>query len=218
VKWYHLALDHCGVSRLADTLRIHFHHPQVQFVCEKEVGKCDPCQRLKRMGHKYVETTSREAPLLSWQDVAVDLIGPWNISLGNQEIKFSALTMIDMVSHLVEVVRVTNETSTHVALHLENAWLARYPKPVNVIHDQGGEFREYEFHQRLRAHHIISRPTTAKIPKQMQFVNECTKLLATPCGHLRLCIHPKELSMLNSWWILPLLMWFLHFVASIIVL
>jgi hypothetical protein len=45
--------------------------------------------------------------------------------------------MINMVSHLVEVVRVTNKTSTHVVLHLENAWLARCAKPVNVIRDQG---------------------------------------------------------------------------------
>jgi hypothetical protein len=121
VKWYHLALGHCGVSRLADTLRMHFHHPRLQFVCETEVGKCDPYQRLKGVGRGHGETASREAPLLPWQDVAVDLIGPWNISLGNQEIKFSALTMIDMVSNLVEVVRVTNKTSAHVALHFENA-------------------------------------------------------------------------------------------------
>jgi transposase InsO family protein len=144
---------------------MHFHHPRLQFVCETEVGKCDPCQRLKRVRHGHGETASREAPLLPWQDVAVALIGPWNISLGNQEIKFSALTMINMVSHLVEVVRVTNKTSTHVGLHLENAWLARCPKPVNAIHDQGGELMGYEFQQRLRVHHIISRPTTAKNPQ-----------------------------------------------------
>ena len=29
VRWYHLALGHCGISRLVDTLRIHFHHPNL---------------------------------------------------------------------------------------------------------------------------------------------------------------------------------------------
>jgi hypothetical protein len=46
VRWYHLALGHCGISRLADTLRMHFHHSQLQRVCEEEVSKCYPCQRL----------------------------------------------------------------------------------------------------------------------------------------------------------------------------
>jgi hypothetical protein len=50
VRWYHLALGHVGISRLADTLRMHFFHPRLQQVCEAEVKKCDPCQRLKNIG------------------------------------------------------------------------------------------------------------------------------------------------------------------------
>jgi hypothetical protein len=30
VRWYHLALGHCGIFRLADTLRMHFHNPRLQ--------------------------------------------------------------------------------------------------------------------------------------------------------------------------------------------
>lgn len=90
VRWYHLALRHCGISRLADTLRMHFHHPQLQSFCEEEVGKCDPCQRLKVVGCGHGVTTSREAPLLLWQDVALDLIGPWTIAIGETTQRFSA--------------------------------------------------------------------------------------------------------------------------------
>jgi Integrase zinc binding domain len=53
VRWYHLALGHCGISRLADTLRMHFHHPQLQARCEDVVSKCDPCQRHKNVGRGY---------------------------------------------------------------------------------------------------------------------------------------------------------------------
>ncbi|KAG7356978.1 integrase core domain containing protein [Nitzschia inconspicua] len=165
VRWYHLALGHCGISRLADTLRMHFYHPNLQKVCEQEVKRCDPCQRFKNVGRGHGEMASREASLLPWQDVAVDLIGPWTISIGDEEHKFSALTIIDMVTNLVEVVRIDNKSSAHVAMHFENNWLAKYPRPLNVIHDQGGEFIGEAFQRRLRVHDICSRPTTAKNPQ-----------------------------------------------------
>mmetsp|Transcript_24146 Transcript_24146/g.44899 ORF Transcript_24146/g.44899 Transcript_24146/m.44899 type:complete len:256 (+) Transcript_24146:851-1618(+) len=106
VKWYHLSLGHVGVSRLVDTLRMHFYHPRLKEVCMAEVKKCDPCQRLKAVGRGHGETATREATLLPWQDVAVDLIGPWTLSIGNRKLKFSALTITDMVTNLTEVVRV----------------------------------------------------------------------------------------------------------------
>jgi transposase InsO family protein len=144
---------------------MHFFHPQLQHVCESEVKKCDPCQRLKNVGRGHGETASREASLLPWQDVAVDLIGPWKVSIGNKALKFMALTMIDMVTNLVEVVRIDNKSAAHVAMHFENTWLSRYPRPLNVIHDQGGEFVGYDFQRRLEVHDIRSRPTTAKNPQ-----------------------------------------------------
>jgi transposase InsO family protein len=165
VRWYHLALGHCGTTRLADTLRMHFHNPRLQQTCVEEVRICDPCQRYKNVGRGHGETASRDAPLLPWQDVAVDLIGPWTLTVGIHKLKFSALTIMDMATNLVDMVRITNKTAAHVALHFENAWLARYPRPVNVIHDQGGEFLGHEFQERLRVHNIVSKPTTAKNPR-----------------------------------------------------
>ena len=99
------------------------------------------------------------------QDVAVDLIGPWTISIGDKELKFSALTIIDMVTNLVEAVRIDNKTSAHIALQFENTWLSRYPRPMNVIHDQGGEFTGDDFQYRLEVHDIHSTPITSKNPQ-----------------------------------------------------
>lgn len=128
-------------------------------------GKCDPCQRLKNLGRGHGETATREAKLLPWQDVAVDLIGPWKLNIQNQVHSFYALTIIDMVTNLVEVVRIDNKTAAHVGLHFENTWLSRYPRPVRVIHDQGGEFTGYHFQEMLRRHGIDDRPTTSKNPQ-----------------------------------------------------
>ena len=89
-----------------------------------------------------------------WREVAVDLIGPWQLQIANQDFEFSALTMIDMVTNLAEVVRIENKTSDHVAMQFENTWLSRYPRPMFCIYDQGREFVGFPF-QRLLARYNI---------------------------------------------------------------
>ena len=79
----------------------------------------------------------------------MDLIGPWTLEINNQKHTFSALTIIDMVTNLVEVVRIDNKSAAHVALHFENTWLSRYPRPLHLIYDQGGEFTGYAFQNML---------------------------------------------------------------------
>jgi hypothetical protein len=61
--------------------------------------------------------------VLPWQDVAVDLIGPWTISVGGQKQWCHALTIIDKVTNLVEVVRVNNTTTATSAFILKTLGL-----------------------------------------------------------------------------------------------
>ena len=77
--------------------------------------------------------------------IAVDLIGPWTLEVANQRVTFHALTIIDLVTNLVEVVRLDNKMSAHVAMQFVNTWLARYPKPTSCVFDQGGEFIGWAF-------------------------------------------------------------------------
>jgi transposase InsO family protein len=89
----------------------------------------------------------------------------WTLKVGPQEMTFTALTIIDMVTNLVEVVRLDNKASAHVALQFENTWLARYPLPQHCVYDQGGEFIGWPFQQVLLRHQIAGHPTTAKNPQ-----------------------------------------------------
>eukprot|EP00957_Ditylum_brightwellii_P044319 3362573-Ditylum_brightwellii.AAC.1 len=66
---------------------------------------------------------------MPWDEVAVDLIGPWRMQVNGQEVEFNALTCIDPVTNLVEMIRLDNKTSGHVARQFENIWLARFPRP-----------------------------------------------------------------------------------------
>ncbi len=77
-----------------------------------------------------------------WNEIAIDLIGPWKAKLQGlqQEIKFNALTCIDPISNLVELIQINNKAAEYVGQQFENAWLSHYPRPNHCIYDKGGEF------------------------------------------------------------------------------
>jgi hypothetical protein len=95
----------------------------------------------------------------------VDMIGAWTLEVGNRTEKFRALTIIDLVMNLVEIVRVNNKTTSAKTAHFVNAWLAHYPKPVSCVHDPGLEFIGWNFQGTLRCSSIQSCCTTMKSPQ-----------------------------------------------------
>jgi len=165
VRWYHLSLGHIGQNRLFDTMNQHLYHPDMRTVVEDIVTKCDACQRRKAVLRGHGENAPREALTHPWREVAVDLIGPWELTIDGREITFQALTIIDTVTNLTEIIRVDNKTAAHVALQFENSWLSRYPRPMRCIHDQGGEFTGYAFQSMLNRHNIEASPISSKNPR-----------------------------------------------------
>ncbi|GAX21143.1 hypothetical protein FisN_UnNu089, partial [Fistulifera solaris] len=165
VEWYHHTLGHLGQRRLEDTIGIHLYNTKLRDVIEQIVAKCDECQMAKPPSRGYGETAPREASAHPWREVHVDLIGPWTLNLHGYDETFIALTMIDPVTHLTELVRLDNKTSDHVAMQFNNVWLSRYPKPVSVTYDNGTEFTGNGFQTLLAENHITPRPTTVKNPQ-----------------------------------------------------
>jgi len=84
----------------------------------------------------------------------VDLIGPWIVQVRGNPYEFSALTAIDTVTNLVELVRIDDKTSDKTAKKYAQCWLAQYLWPQRCIHDPGGEFRGIEFQTLLEKYHI----------------------------------------------------------------
>jgi hypothetical protein len=103
--------------------------------------------------------------LVPWYEVAVDLIGPWSLLVHGQEILLYALTCIDPVSNLVELVRIENKTAAHVDMLFANIWLSRYLKPSRCVHDNGGKFISADFIRILVVNGIKDVPTTVKNPQ-----------------------------------------------------
>lgn len=165
IIWYHIVLTHAGITRLYDSMSTHFYHPQMKRQIEELVRRCDDCQRLKLTGPGHGELPPRDVALLPFTEVAVDLIGPWNIKVNGEQMTVNALTCIDPVTCLAELIRIDNKTALHVAQKFENNWLARYPRPLRCIHDNGTEFLGFHFQQMLYLRGIQDVPTTAKNPQ-----------------------------------------------------
>ena len=97
-----------------------------------------------------------------FEEVAVDLIGPWKIKLNKEEYEFNALTSIDTVTNLVEIVRINRKTSQHIRDKCAQSWLARYPWPKRCVHDNGGgDFTGWELQRRLEKTNIKDVPTSS---------------------------------------------------------
>lgn len=163
MDWYHKVLGHVGINKIYDTIRTHCYHPALKSRIERY--HCDVCRRNKLWGIGYGHLPPREAPLVPFDEVAVDLIGPWKINVNNQDIEFNALTAIDTVTNLVELVQIEEKTSEHVQQKFANCWLARYPRPNKCIHDKGGEFTGWPFQTLLAQAGIKDATATTKNPQ-----------------------------------------------------
>ena len=180
VKWYHEATSHAeGSSRLLATLSRNYHHADLAPEVKQQMQKCDECKKLKRVGGQYGMLAPREAPLVPWQEIHTDCIGPWTFKLRRKEISFCALTTIDPVTNLMEVNRIRTKSAIECAEALENNWLARYPRPLKCVHDNGPEFVGQDFQDLLERAGIRSRPSTSRNPQGNSIIESVHKTVGS---------------------------------------
>ena len=100
----------------------------------------------------YGHLPARQVRGMPWQQVDVDIIGPWSVTTGTgKTYVFHALTCIDRITNLPELIRINDKSSEEVAAKFEECWLSRYPHPEMCVHDGGGEFIGPEFQALLYA-------------------------------------------------------------------
>ena len=192
ITWFHQVLGHPGQTRLRHTLTQRYFHPQLRRHIDK--FKCEHCQRYKLPGKGYGLLPERQVRIAPWEEVAIDLIGPWKVTVHGKACEFSALTCIDTASNLVELVRIDNKTAAHIRDKFVQTWLCRYPRPVRCIHDKGGEFIGKEFQWLLELFSIKDVCSTSKNPQSNAI---CERMHQTVENVLRTLIHgnpPRNMS------------------------
>ena len=123
-------------NRISGGIQTRYYHPNLRshidnFVCKK-------CQIHKLSGKDFRLLPERDVNILPWQEVTVDLIGPWAVQLHDKWYEFNALRSIDTVTNLVELIRVDRKTYAHIRSKWDQSCLARYPWPKICVHDNEG--------------------------------------------------------------------------------
>ena len=121
IRWMHSLLGHTGITRLSATFRKHFWFPQMIKAITQYVQRREYCQRFNKQTIKYGHVPPKQIKhLCPWEEVSVDMIGPWTISINKFEYQFRALSCIDTIIGLPEVIPVDNATSRSVAMAFED--------------------------------------------------------------------------------------------------
>jgi hypothetical protein len=135
MKFYHDSLRHPGVVIMTNSLWTNFAWPSLKEDVTEFVKYCDECPRFKKSrkhyGHLKPSDPRTNTP---WDQVAVDCTGPWTIHIKNESVKLTCLTIIDLSTRWLELVRFHEKTAENTALLFDHSWLCRYPRPTAVIH------------------------------------------------------------------------------------
>jgi hypothetical protein len=105
-------MGHPGEKRLRETLNQRYHHPKLCYHIDRP--KCKDCQKYKLAGLGYGLLPKREVWMAPWEEVTINLIGPWKVKVNGQLVQFNALTSINTASNLVELICVDHKTAENI--------------------------------------------------------------------------------------------------------
>ena len=114
IQWYHHALNHAGENKLKETYSVHFFTPKLSEITYEVCKACEICQKNNLSNHNYGLLPPRTVDMQPWHTVAVDLVGPWNLKVSNDNLESHALTIIDVDTNLAEIILIQDKTSRHI--------------------------------------------------------------------------------------------------------
>jgi hypothetical protein len=89
-----LLLAILGTCCLTDTMSATFYNPKLRQSIEAIIKPCEHCQKYMNVHCGHGETAPREAGLLLWSEIAMDMISPQTLEVSNRNKKLNALTII----------------------------------------------------------------------------------------------------------------------------
>jgi hypothetical protein len=72
-------MGHPGEKRLQETLNQCYYHPRLRYHIDKL--KCKDYQKHKLAGRGYGLLPKQDVRIAPWEEVAVNLIGPWKVKV-----------------------------------------------------------------------------------------------------------------------------------------
>jgi hypothetical protein len=180
-------LAHPGETRTIKTIEQHFHWQTLSCNVKQFIQTCQTCQHYKRQCKNYGHLPTKiQRDIEPWNEVHVDLIGPWIIPQCpskspklstkpdmKQPLQVLTLTMIDPSTNLLELIVVSDKESHTMTHAFDCSWLCCYPRPLICLHNKGTEFTGIEFQELLQSYGIKAVIATTANP-QTNAILECT--------------------------------------------
>jgi hypothetical protein len=114
VKWLHQVMGQ-------ETLSLCYYHPRLHYHIDKLKWK--DCQKYKLAGRGYGLLPEQEVWIAPWEEVAINLIGPWKVKVNCQQVEFNALACIDTALNFVNMICVDNKIAKHIGNKFTQSWL-----------------------------------------------------------------------------------------------
>ena len=164
LHWYHIHLFHPGRQRQYASMKSICYWKRMHQDVAKYVANCTICKMQKRRDFRkniaQIPQQCSEEPR-PWRAVAVDIL-----VLDKQMI----LTMIDPDTRWPELIAIPDRKGITVTTAFETEWLNRYPRPVQIIHDQGTEFMDKHFQDVLSRYGIKEQISSTANPQSNSVV------------------------------------------------
>ena len=163
---------HAGVAKVQSLIADMYWWPSMLNDCAEYVLSCDKCQKMKTSNKGGPNPIIPLPPERSFGGrVHMDLLGRFE-GLGRAKY---VLICTDAFSKFAEFIPLETKSATEVAENFYRHWILRHSVPVQVVSDQGKEFRNALMARLLDHLGIQSTQTTAFHPKsnsQVEIVNK----------------------------------------------
>ncbi|MGH3056092.1 MAG: integrase, partial [Gaiellaceae bacterium] len=190
-------LCHPGRDRTEQSIRCVLTWPGLSSEVEKHVQSCTQCQLFKKQRKKYGHLPPKVAESLPWAWTCVDLVGPYHVSTPSGDKVLKAMTMIDPATSWMEIHEIPDKQSITTSEIFDREWLCRYPRPKQVIYDNGSEFKGTEFQELLFSYGIKGQPTTVRNPQANAILERVHQVLANMLRTFEL--EKQEFDQNNPW-------------------
>ena len=108
-----------GLDRTEEIIRKHFYWPGIRKTAQKEVTKCDVCQRTNSSTKKYGELPAKLSEGIPRNKLCLDITVSYKI-LRREPIILKYVTMIDPITGWFIITQYNNKKSTTITNLVEN--------------------------------------------------------------------------------------------------
>ena len=187
VEWYHGVLMHPGETRTELTMAQHYCWIGMRDTVTRVCQKCASCQLFKTDQRKLGHLPEKTPEMIPWDKLCIDLIGPYKIGKvktkkgkpddHSEVTQLHAMTMIDPATGWFEMVEISGKRADYIANVLEQTWLNRYPRPVEIVMDRGSEFAKEVRQNVVHEWGAVQKLITTRNPQANSMVERAHKTL-----------------------------------------